>query len=161
MIALEADRSFDFLFRTDRGRIGGAVWWRGTIPLVLLAAVLTGGWMLLRPYASHDLSKTPFLDAATLLAHAYLVCFAFAVILIAVCEYNLSAKRFRDRGRPAALAAILPLTLLVAGALIWFVPRSSGDLPEWTAPAALVVVLAVVVWNVVDLGFGPTRAPAV
>ena len=159
-MAPSSEGTFFFLFRTDRGRIGRDVWWRGTIPLVLIAAVLTGGWMLLRPYAVHDLSKTPFINGATLLAYAYLICFAFALILIAVCEYNLSAKRFRDRGRPASLAAVLPLTLFGAGALIWFIPHSFGDLPDWTALVAIAAVVAVAAWNVIDLGFGDTRGPA-
>ncbi len=98
--------------------------------------------------------------AATLLAYVYLAGFAFAMILIAICEYNLSAKRFRDRGRPAVLAAILPLSLLATGALIGFVPPSFEALPHWVEPAALALVVAVAAWNVVDLGFGTSRAAA-
>lgn len=153
-----SDDTFFFLFRTDRGRIDSAVWWRGTLPLLVVAALLTGGWLLLRPYATQDLATSPSLGVATLAAYIYLVVFAFASVLIAICEYNLSAKRFRDRGRPAVLAAVLPLTLLGAGALIGFVPSSLGALPDWTETVVLAVVLAVAVWNVVDLGFGPTRS---
>ena len=156
-MALSPDGTFFFLFQTDRGRIGRDVWWRGSIPLVLIAAALTGGWQLLRPYATADLTNSPLFGAATLLAYIYLAGFAFASILIAICEYNLSAKRFRDRGRPAALAAALPLSLLAAGALIGFVPRSLAALPDWTEPGALAIVLAIAAWNIVDLGFGQSK----
>ena len=153
------DRSFRFLFRTDRGRIDRAVWWRGSVPLGLLALLMTGVWVLLRPYASHDLATTAFIKLSTIVAFVYLIVFSFGLILIAVCEYNLSAKRFHDRGRPRALAAVLPMSIFGAGALIWFIPRSFGDVPDWAAPASLVLVLGILVWNVWDLGFGPSAAP--
>ena len=156
-----SDRSFRFMFRTDRGRIDRAAWWRGTLPLVGLVIVMTAMWEGLRPYTRHDLATAPFLAAPTITAFLYLILFSFALILAAVCEYNLSAKRFRDRGRAAALAAVLPLSVFGAGAVVWFIPRSFGELPEWTAPASLAVVLAVVAWNVWDLGFGESRRPSV
>ena len=156
-MAPSSDGRFFFLFRTDRGRVGRDVWWRGSIALALIATVLTGGWLLLRPFAAGDLASSPLFGAATLLAYVYLAGFAFASILIAICEYNLSAKRFRDRGRPAALAAVLPLSLLAAGALIGFVPASFGYMPGWAEPGALAIVLAIAAWNVVDLGFGQSK----
>ena len=152
------DLSFAFLFRTDRGRIDRAVWWRGSVPLALLAVAMTGVWLLLRPYASHDLATTAFIRLPTIVAFVYLIVFAFGLILLAVCEYNLSAKRFHDRGRPRALAAVLPLSIFGASALIWFIPRSFGEVPDWASPASLVVVLLVFGWNVWDLGFGASTA---
>lgn len=153
------DRSFHFMFRTDRGRIDRAAWWRGTVPLAALAGVMSLAWIMVRPYARHDLAASPFLSPSTIAAFLYLIVFTFALILIAVCEYNLSAKRFRDRGRAGALAAVLPLSVFGAGALIWFIPRSFGELPDWTAPVALVAVAAVAAWNVWDLGIGAGREP--
>ncbi len=143
---------FSFLFRTDKGRVDRATWWRGTVPIAVLAAVGAAGWTLLSPYARHDLATQAFIAPMTLVAYLYLVLFAFAVILLAICEYNLSAKRFRDRSRPAALAGILPLSLLFGGAAIWYVPNSSGDLPDWTAPLVLAAIALVAAWNVVELG---------
>ena len=154
------DRSFYFLFRSDRGRIGRAVWWRGTIPLAVVAGLGTLGWVWLRRFTIHDLSKTALIDVPTLVAYVYLAVFSFAVILIAICEYNLSAKRFRDRGRTPALAAVLPLTFFLAGAIIWSVPNSFGELPPWTVSVASVAVAGVLIWNIVELGFGPSREPA-
>ncbi len=151
------DRSFRYLFRTDRGRIDRATWWCGTLPLVALGAIMTGGWLLIRPFAHHDLATTPFLAIPTVAAFLYLAIFTFALILIAICEYNLSAKRFRDRGRAAAMAAVLPMAIFLTSTLIWFIPQSFGEVPDWTGPVALLMVSIVVVWNVWDLGFGESR----
>lgn len=149
---------FFFLFRTDRGRIDRATWWRGTLPLAALAAAGTLGWRALSPYAHHDLSDSAFIAPLTIAAYFYLLVYAFALLLIGVCEYNLSAKRFRDRGLPAALAAALPLSLLFGAALIWFIPQSFDTIPAWAGPVTIALMLAVAVWNVVELGL--RRDPA-
>ena len=148
---------FFFLFRTDKGRVDRGTWLRATAPLAGLAMLATLGWILLRPYAHHDLATTRFLAPMTIAAYVYLLLYAFAVILLAVCEYNLSAKRFRDRGRPAALAGVLPASLLLGAALIWFIPRSFGAVPEWVGPAVLVVLVLIALWNLVELGLSPDR----
>jgi uncharacterized membrane protein YhaH (DUF805 family) len=145
-------RNFFFLFRTDKGRIGRATWWRGTVPLALLALVGTLGWVLLQPYTDRDLAGQQSVGPMTILADLYLVVYSFAVILIAICEYNLSAKRFRDRDHPSALAAVLPLSLLVGSAVMWLIPRSFGSLPDWAAPVVIIILLLVALWNVVELG---------
>lgn len=161
MTAVDRDPgTFFFLFRTDKGRVDRATWWRGTVPIAVLAGVGAMGWTLLRPYAHHDLATQAFIEPMTLVAYLYLVLFAFAVILLAICEYNLSAKRFRDRRRPAALASVLPLSLLFGGAALWYVPNSSGDLPDWTVPLVLAAIALVAVWNVVELGVLRDRAAA-
>ncbi|UDL94508.1 hypothetical protein LGH83_18730 [Lichenihabitans sp. PAMC28606] len=144
--------TFFFLFRTDKGLIGRSTWWRGTVPLTTLAVVGTMIWVILRPYAHHDLAQEQFLAPMTILAYAYLILFAFAVLLIAICEYNLSAKRFRARGRPASLAGLLPLSLLVGSAAIWFIPRSFDSLPDWSAPVIVALMTAVALWNAIELG---------
>ena len=74
------------------------------------------------------------------------------ILLVAVSFYNLSAKRWRDRGRPAALAGALPLALLLAGAAHWLVPRSEDVLPIWIALALDGLVLVVALWTAVELG---------
>lgn len=159
MATAAAPRSgFFFLFRTDQGRIGRATWWRGTVPLAALAAAGTLGWRALSPYAHHDLSDSAFIAPLTIAAYLYLLVYAFALLLIGVCAYNLSAKRFRDRGLPAALAATLPLSLLFGAALVWFIPQSFDTIPAWAGPVTIALVLAVAVWNVVELGL--RRDPA-
>jgi uncharacterized membrane protein YhaH (DUF805 family) len=143
---------FSFLFRTDKGRIDRATWWRNIAPLIALTLAGTIGWVLLSPYARHDLSKQAFIEPLTIVAYVYLLVFAFALLLIAVCAYNLSAKRFRDRGLPGALAAILPLSFLFGGAVIWFIPQSPDELPAWVLPVTVVALVIVAAWNVVELG---------
>lgn len=152
------DSTFSFLFRTDKGRVDRSVWWRGTLPLTASTVLATVGWVLLRPYAHHDLSTQPFIAPATIVAFTYLLLYAFGLILAGVCEYNLSAKRFRDRGRPAALAAVLPLSLLFGAAVIWFIPRSFGSVPDWVGPVVIVALVLVAAWNVVELGVVKHRA---
>ena len=147
---------FRFLYREDRGRIARADWWRAATPLVVLVAAATAGWLAIRPYAVHDLGTEPFIDGATIAAFVYLALYAFGLILAAVCWYNVSAKRFRDRGRPGRLAAVLPLAAFLDGALAWFAPRSFETVPDWATHVALAVVIAVAVLTVIDLGFGPT-----
>ncbi len=85
--------------------------------------------------------REPLLDVAVVLAYLVLAVYAFAMILAAVCYYNVCAKRFRDRGRRGLWAAVLPLAVLLTGALDWFIPRSLGDVPAWWGPVALVVLL--------------------
>lgn len=151
-----SDAGFRFLYREDRGRISRSVWWRATLPLAALVALATAGWVAVRPFAVHDLDSQPFIDGATIGAYLYLAAYAFGLILAAVCSYNVSAKRFRDRGRAGRWAAVLPLAFFLTGALIWFIPQSFGDVPAWTGRVAEVALLVVVAWTIVDLGIGPT-----
>jgi uncharacterized membrane protein YhaH (DUF805 family) len=144
-----SERGFAFLFRTDRGRIDRTTWWWGTVPLATVGAVATAGWFAVRPF-THDAIRQP--PALAVAGYLYLVVFAFAVMLLFICEYNLSAKRFHARGRPAALAAALPASALLAGAFAWYLPRSQGALPEWSFWAVLAAVGLVALWNVVELG---------
>ncbi len=147
---------FFFLYRTDKGRIDRATWWRNIAPLIAIGLAGTIGWVLLSPYAQHDLSKQAFIAPLTIVAYVYLLVFAFALLLVGVCTYNLSAKRFRDRGQPGALAAILPLSLLFGSALIWFIPQSFDEIPLWVQPVTIVALVTVAAWNVVELGLRPS-----
>ena len=148
------ERGFSFLFRTDRGRIDRATWWRGTLPLVGIGAVTTLIWVLVRPFTIHGLEQPP---VAVLAAYLYLLAFSFGLFLLLICEYNLSAKRFAACGRPRSLAGVLPLTLLLGGAFTWYLPRSQGLLPDWSAWIAILIAAGVVMWNVVELGIRQPR----
>ena len=141
-----------FLYRTDQGRIDAKTWVRGTLMLGAILGVLTAIWVFLSPYAEHDLDKTPLFAWRTFAAYVYLMFYAFAVILIAICHYNLSAKRWRDRGWPSSLAGLLPLSALLAGAAHWLQPRVAEVMPFWYVAAVDVLLVAVIVWNVVELG---------
>ena len=52
---------------------------------------------------------------------------------------------------------MLPLAAFLTGALVWFIPQSFGDVPDWAGRVAEVALVVVAAWNVVDLGVGPTE----
>jgi uncharacterized membrane protein YhaH (DUF805 family) len=148
-----AARGFTFLFRQDQGVIGRATWWRWTLVLALILGVLSGIWQLLAPYANRTVEVGERLfDPMTFVAYAYLLGFAFAIIIIGVCHYNLSAKRWHDRGRIGGLAGLLPLSFLLAGAAHWLQPRVTEAMPGWTVTLTDAILLACIVWNIIELG---------
>ncbi|MDQ6703664.1 MAG: hypothetical protein M3Z96_11485 [Pseudomonadota bacterium] len=159
MAASVAELAARFGFRTDQGRIDAKTWRQGTAFLSAPLAVLTLIWFLLAPFAHRDLATTPFLAWTTLAAFVYLLFYAFAVLLIAICHYNLSAKRWRDRGWPGALAGLLPLFALFSGAAHWLQPRVAEVMPYGYVAALDAALVAIIVWNVVELGSFEIRAP--
>ncbi len=151
------EAGFSFLFRSDQGRIDAPTWWRGSAGLGAVLAALTAVWLYLSPSAYRSLGTTPFLAWWTLTAYAYLLLYAFAVLLIAVCYTNLSAKRWRDRGRPASFAGLLPLAALVTGAAHWLQPRVTEFIPYWYVLGTDLLLVGLLVWTVVELGFDRPR----
>ncbi len=158
MAALSVDGGARFLFRTDQGRIDAPTWRRGTALLLAILVALTAIWIPLEPLTHRDLATSPFFAWATIAAFAYLVLYAFAILLIAVCHYNLSAKRWRDRGWPGALAGLLPLFALFSGAAHWLQPRVSEDIPYWYVAGVDALLVAVILWNIVELGVFDKRS---
>jgi uncharacterized membrane protein YhaH (DUF805 family) len=149
-----------FLYRTDEGRIDAATWWRGTLWLAAPFIVLTLALIFVLPYAERDLGKTAFLSVGAFAANLYVVIYTFALILIGICHYNLSAKRLRDTGRPPALAGLLPFLVFLAGASHWLQSRVDSALPP-LAPIAVYVLLSVtLLWNIIDLGGLVSRSRA-
>jgi len=112
---------------------------------------------VLAPNAPRDLARESFIDPLTVARHAYLIVYAFALILCAVAEYFVSAKRFADRGKPPALAGLAPFSLLIAAAAYWYQPRSEGTAPEGLVTAFAALAVAIIAWNVIELGFGASR----
>ena len=109
---------------------------------LLIATIV---WIAIAPFAHRDLERgSALVDPAALAVYVYLLLYAFAVILIAVCYYNLSAKRFRARALTPGLAGLVPLAALLAGSTHWIVPRSEGMVPGWAALVADVLLAAVV-----------------
>lgn len=142
-----------FLYRSDEGVLSRAAWWSGLVPLASLLVVLTVIWLLLAPWGQRGLDQRAFLDPRTIVTYLYLMLYTFAVILIAICYTNLSAKRFRARARPAGLAGLLPLAALFSGAAHWLYPRVAEVMPYWTVVACDMALIGVIVWHVADLGF--------
>jgi len=143
-----------FLYRSDAGRLDKAGWRSGAAPLLALLAPLTLIWFVLLPYTDHDLAKQPFFVPMTALAYAYLLLYAFVALLIAISFVNLSAKRFRDLGRPAplGLASLVPLLALFAGSAHWLQPRVAEVFPAWCVWPFDAALVAAIGWTVWELG---------
>jgi uncharacterized membrane protein YhaH (DUF805 family) len=152
-----AEPDFRFLYRQSEGVIGPAAWARASAPPVGLALALTLVAWAIAPDRPRDLASQDFADVAIVATHVYFLAYAFALILCAVAEYFVSAKRFADRGKPAALAGLAPFALLLAAAANWYQPRSEGSMPAALTWLFDAVAVGVVVWNVVELGFGASR----
>ncbi len=150
---------FRFLYRQGEGVIGRAAWARASVPPIAIALALTCARAgFIAPDKPRDLgSAEAFIDIGIVATHVYFLAYAFALILCAVAEYFVSAKRFADRGKPAALAGLAPFALLLAGAANWYQPRSEGTMPEALTWVFDAVALGIVAWNVIELGFGASR----
>ncbi|MCC3246826.1 hypothetical protein LG047_16130 [Methylocystis sp. WRRC1] len=160
-MAIDAER-IRFLYRTDQGRVDRATWLRGVGALAAVIAPFMLVWTALSPYTEHDLTTDPFFKPMTAVAYAFVIIYAFVVLLVAISFVNLSAKRFRDLGRtpPLGLASLPPFAALIAGATHWLQPRVAEVMPiywVWGADAALV---AVILWTVYELGFSEPRPKA-
>ncbi|MBV8472021.1 MAG: hypothetical protein JO234_01280 [Hyphomicrobiales bacterium] len=150
---------FRFLYREAEGVIDRGVWARASVRPVGIALVMTLIWIAIAPDAPRDLNRESFIDARVIAIHAYALVYAFALIFCAIAEYFASAKRFADRGKPRSLAGLLPFSLFLAGAANWYQPRSEGIMPGWLTYAFDALAIAIIVWNVVELGFGESRKP--
>ena len=151
-MAEDASASLHFLFRTDQGVVSRRDWRRGVLILGAPLAALTLGWQFLAPYANRGLDQRKLIDAMTIVTFSYLIVFALAVLLIAVCFVMLTIKRLRARGRPTGLAGLLPLASLIAGAAHWLQPRVTESMPWGIVVACDVALLAALVWMVFELG---------
>lgn len=151
---MDAER-IRFLFRSEQGRIDRETWIYGAGALLAVLAPLTLIWLALEPYTAHDLAKTPFFAPKTVAAYAYLIFYSFVVLLIAISFVNLSAKRFRDRGRtpPLGLASLAPLAALLAGAAHFAQPRLPEVLARWHVWGVDALLISVVAWTVYELGY--------
>ena len=152
-----SEANFRFLYRQAEGVIDAPTWLRASFPPVAIALGLLAIALLIAPDQPRDLATQPFLDARVVATHVYFLICAFAVLICAVAEYFVSAKRFTDRGKPAALAGLAPFALLLAGAAHWYQPRSEGTMPEALTYVFYAVAAGILAWNVIELGFGASR----
>jgi uncharacterized membrane protein YhaH (DUF805 family) len=148
---------FRFLYRQADGVVDRGVWARASLPPVAIALAMTAIWLAVAPSRPRDLSREAFIDPWVVATHVYFLVYAFALILCAVAEYFVSAKRFADRGRPPALAGLAPFSLLLAGAAHWYQPRSEGTMPEGLVYLFDALAIVIIAWNVIELGFGGSR----
>ena len=146
-----------FGFRTDQGLIDAKTWREGAALLAVVFAALTAIWLFLKPNAYRQMSPTsPLFEWKVFLtAFVYLLFYAFAVLLIGISFYNLSAKRLRARKLPTGLAGLVPLVALFSGAAHWLQPRVAEYLSHWYVTALDALLVGAIVWTVLELGFRP------
>ncbi len=149
--APEERSRFYFLFRSDKGRIDAGTWGRATSLMVVTLVVMTAIWIAISPWAHRGLSERPLLDGVTIAVFAYLFIYTEVVLLASISFYNLSAKRFRDRGLKPALAGLIPFLALVTGAAHWVQPQIAEFLPEWFVWALDVLLIACIIWTGITL----------
>jgi uncharacterized membrane protein YhaH (DUF805 family) len=143
-----------FGFRTDQGRIDAKTWRQGTLLLAGPLAILTLTWLLWAPFARPDVESAALSTGEILAADIYLLFYGIVVLLIAISHYNLSAKRWRDRGWrfPGALAGLLPMLALFSGAAHLVQPRVAEVMPYWHVVIVDAALGAIIAWNAVELG---------
>jgi hypothetical protein len=149
--------SFQFLYRESEGVIDRRAWWMAIWPPIAIVAAMTLLWVAIAPRETRDLGRESLFSFSVLAVHAYFIVYAFAVLLCAVAQYFVSAKRFSDRARPQGLAGLLPFALLVAGAANWYQPLSEGSMPEALTWIFDAIALGVAGWTIAELGFGESR----
>jgi hypothetical protein len=146
-----------FLYRQGEGTIGPGEWVRASLPPAAIVAALTAIWLAIAPSGERE-PTSGLIDLPTLATYAYLVIYAFIVILWAVAQYFVSAKRFADRGKAPSLAGVAPFAIFLAGAAQWYEPRSEGLAPHWLILVLEAAAAAAFIWNIVELGFGKGRS---
>ena len=147
----------NFLYRRADGAIGRREWALASLAPTLVIIVLSLIWAAIMPRQARDLSQG-LIDFGVAARYLYLVAYAFIVLICAVAQYFVSAKRFIDLGRPPALAGIAPFALFFAAAANWYEPRSEGLAPHWAILALDAIAIAAVVWNIAELGFVKGRS---
>ena len=152
MAALLSGERLRFLFRTEQGRIGRQDWLSGAVLLALVLAVFTAAWFALEPYANRGLDERALIDPMTIAAYAYLLGFALVIMLVAASFAMLSIKWLRAIGRPTALAGLLPFMALLDGSAHWLQPRVAEVMSRVWVYGADVLLIAVVVWAVYEMG---------
>jgi hypothetical protein len=157
MAAASGQTGFRFLYRQTEGVIDRATWARASVLPLGVALVTTFFAWAITPDTPRDLGTQAFIDPRIIVTHIYFYAYAFVLLICAVAEYFLSAKRFTARGMPSALAGLAPFAILLAGAANWYQPRSEGWAPPWLAYAFDLLALAVIAWNVWELGLSTGR----
>jgi hypothetical protein len=144
---------FRFLYRDIKGSIGPGLWARASALPVGAALLMTLVAWRIAPSGPRDLGSQPFFSPSIVAVHAYLMIYGFALIFLAVAQYFVSAKRYIDLGKSPSWAGLAPFVLLVTAAANWYQPRSEETMPGWAVYPFDAIAIAVVVWNVVELGF--------
>ena len=151
----ERPGGFAFLYRQSEGTIGAGAWARAAWPPLAIALAIIAAWAWFGPSPPRPLTEAELRAGAGASALIFTIGFSlasvlsiFAIVLLAVAEYFVSGKRFRDLGLPSGLAGLAPMALLLAGAAHWYAARS-GDVAAAFAPYVFdAIAAAVCAWTV-------------
>lgn len=143
---------FSFLYRTDQGKIDAAIWWRALLPLLGILLALTLGWIFVEPFADNSLATNVPGAIVVVAGNIYRIIYGAVSLLLLICFYNLSAKRWRDLGQPPSFAGILPVFAAITAALVWLQPRVGGALPYALVVLAEIVLAGIFLWTFVECG---------
>jgi uncharacterized membrane protein YhaH (DUF805 family) len=160
MAGILSAQNFRFLFREDKGSIDRRTWWVATAALACVLVVVAILAMLLTFLAE---SATVGAAAAeesigllTILTQGvYLTAlFHILIILVFVCYYFVSAKRYNDLDRSPKMGLILPaaIYLLIVSPIV-----VDQLLPVFGRWIMTILFLAVAAWQVYELGFRKGR----
>lgn len=152
-------KDFSFLFQQDQGMVSRRIWLRGTALLLGFMVIATLVFVPISGAAVHLLSSPGLLGPGiaihltlVLLYIVYLSIYGVSFILAAVSHYNLSAKRARAIGKSPKEAAILPLSVLLVGAVNLLQPQMGNAMPTWTKYLADVLLLLVLAYVFYEFG---------
>jgi uncharacterized membrane protein YhaH (DUF805 family) len=156
MAGILSAQNFRFLFREDKGNINRYTWWVATAALAAVLAIvglLAAALILTAGNVSANAATAQ--ESITLLSiltqGVYLTAiFHILIILVFVCYYFVSAKRYNDLGKSPKLGLILPaaLYLLIVSPIL-----VDQVLPVFGRWIMAVLFAAVALWQVYELGF--------
>jgi uncharacterized membrane protein YhaH (DUF805 family) len=150
MAGILSAENFRFLFRNDKGTIDRRTWWVAMAALAIawiVVALLAAAVTLLADITGQETVSL----LAALTRGVYLsAVFNILIILVYVCYYYVSAKRYNDLGLSPVRALILPAAIYV----MTLSPLVTDPLlPVYGRWIMHLVFLGVAVWQVYVLGF--------
>jgi hypothetical protein len=151
---------FAFLYRQGEGVLDARQWARAAWPPAAIALAVVGAWLFLAPGTPQPLSDQELAEPTSVVSLAYFIAYMllavlsiFFVLLLAVAEYFVCAKRLRAKGLPTGLAGLAPFSILFAWAVHWYV-STAGDASVWALPIVFAIVaLLSCSWTIFELGF--------
>lgn len=150
MAGILSAQNFRFLFREDKGSIDRRTWWVAVAALAIawiIVALLAAAVALLAEVTGQETVSL----LAALTRGVYLsAVFNILIILVYVCYYFVSAKRYNDLDLSPMRALILPAAIYI----LTFSPILTDQiLPVYGRWITLAAFLGVATWQVYVLGF--------
>ncbi len=150
MAGILSAENFRFLFRNDKGSIDRRTWWVAMAALAVawvVVALLAAAVTMLAEFSGQETVSL----LAALTRGVYLsAVFNILIILVYVCYYYVSAKRYNDLGLSPVRALILPAAIYVLTLSPLVTDPVLPVYGRWIMHLAFVGVVA---WQVYVLGF--------